>query len=271
MRGIRLAGLAAALALGAAACSAVDAAPPSPAPPEPPPVAALEIISRLSTATTGGTPGLHGLDVDDAARAAGEHGATLRVVVMGDGTAISAQYPSPGEALPDDATITVWRGDPPTVVTAADPSPPSGGSPTHPPTPSDPDGSPPPVAAAPPEPAPAPSHPPRINPIRLPEAETGLVLTGLASWYGEEFAGRNTACGEVFDPGELTLATRELRCGTVVRITGPTGASVEAVATDWGPAEWTGRRFDLSAATFAAIHHPGAGVISVTVEVLSPG
>jgi rare lipoprotein A (peptidoglycan hydrolase) len=52
-----------------------------------------------------------------------------------------------------------------------------------------------------------------------------------------------------------------------VRITGPAGSSVEAVVTDWGPAEWTGRRFDLSRATFEAISSLGAGVIDVTVEL----
>jgi rare lipoprotein A len=94
------------------------------------------------------------------------------------------------------------------------------------------------------------------------------VLEGLASWYGPGFAGRTTACGGVFDPDELTLATRELRCGTRVRVTGPGGASTEAVATDWGPAEWTGRRFDLSRAAFAAVHPLGAGVAQVTIEIL---
>jgi len=94
------------------------------------------------------------------------------------------------------------------------------------------------------------------------------VLEGPASWYGPGFAGRGTACGQVFDPTQLTLASRELRCGTVVRITGPSGAEVEATVTDWGPAEWTNRRFDLSQATFTAIAHPGTGVVPVTVEVL---
>ncbi len=64
-----------------------------------------------------------------------------------------------------------------------------------------------------------------------------------------------------------TLASREFGCGTSVRITGPAGSSVEAVVTDWGPAEWTGRRFDLSRATFEAISSLGAGVIDVTVEL----
>jgi rare lipoprotein A len=93
-------------------------------------------------------------------------------------------------------------------------------------------------------------------------------MQGPASWYGPGFEGLTTACGGAFDSGALTLASRELGCGTRVRVSAPGGQSVEATVTDWGPAEWTSRRFDLSAATFAAIAHPGAGVIRVTVETL---
>jgi rare lipoprotein A len=99
-------------------------------------------------------------------------------------------------------------------------------------------------------------------------AAPGTVLEGPASWYGPGFAGNTTACGGVFDPEGLTLASRELRCGTRVLVSGPSGVAVEATVTDWGPAEWTNRRFDLSAATFRAVHHPGAGVVRVRVEVL---
>ncbi|HWB73219.1 MAG TPA: septal ring lytic transglycosylase RlpA family protein, partial [Egibacteraceae bacterium] len=96
----------------------------------------------------------------------------------------------------------------------------------------------------------------------------GEPLRGPASWYGAEFAGRRTACGQRFDPAARTLASRELRCGTVVVITGPGGARVEATVTDWGPAPWTGRRFDLSQATFAAVAPLSAGVVPVTVTVV---
>ena len=49
-------------------------------------------------------------------------------------------------------------------------------------------------------------------------------------------------------------------------MTGPSG-SVEATVTDWGPAEWTDRRFDLSQATFSAVALLGSGVTDVTVTV----
>ena len=111
-----------------------------------------------------------------------------------------------------------------------------------------------------------PPHPPRANIRTLPPAASGTTLSGRASWYGPGFAGRQTACGGTFDPAALTLASRELRCGTVVTVTGP-GGSVTATVTDWGPAEWTGRRFDLSRATFDAVASLGSGVTDVTLTV----
>ncbi|MPZ72281.1 MAG: septal ring lytic transglycosylase RlpA family protein [Nitriliruptorales bacterium] len=112
-----------------------------------------------------------------------------------------------------------------------------------------------------------PPHPPRANIRTLPATESGTELAGRASWYGPGFAGRQTACGGIFDPAALTLASRELRCGTIVTVTGTGGRSTQATVTDWGPAEWTSRRFDLSQATFAAVAGLGAGVIDVTVTV----
>jgi rare lipoprotein A len=51
-----------------------------------------------------------------------------------------------------------------------------------------------------------------------PEAPTD-PMHGVASWYGEEFAGRTTANGEIFDPQQLTAAHRTLPFGTVLEIT----------------------------------------------------
>lgn len=76
------------------------------------------------------------------------------------------------------------------------------------------------------------------------------------------------ACGGAFDPSAATLASRELACGTRVRVTGPDGRSTEAVVTDWGPAEWTGKRFDLSQAVFAELAPVSRGWIDVELEVV---
>jgi hypothetical protein len=248
--------LVALLALAGTACTTADAASPAVPPPDPQPVAAVAIAARLTS--TGGVPAVTGLDLDEAGRLLAEAGAMLQAVAVGPGATITAQYPAAGLPVPADGQVIVWLGRPP-----APPPPPEPPDPPPAETTSE-------VATADTPPAEPSSEPaPERTNIRTVEAAApGTVLTGQGSWYGDEFAGRTTACGGVFDPTELTLATRELRCGTRVLVTGPTGASVTATVTDWGPAEWTGRRFDLSKATFAAIHHLGAGVIEVTVEVL---
>src|SRR5262245_41802847 len=43
--------------------------------------------------------------------------------------------------------------------------------------------------------------------------------TGIACWYGDEFAGRPNASGEIFNPNEITAAHRTLPMPSVVRIT----------------------------------------------------
>ena len=52
-------------------------------------------------------------------------------------------------------------------------------------------------------------------------------IRGIASWYGEEFAGRVTASGEIFDPLQLTAAHRALPFGTIAVVT-----NMETGATD---------------------------------------
>ena len=72
------------------------------------------------------------------------------------------------------------------------------------------------------------------------------VLQGVASWYGEEFAGRTTANGEIFDPSGLTAAHRTLPFGTILDITNPkTQQAVRVRVNDRGPFIG-GRIIDLS-------------------------
>jgi hypothetical protein len=255
------------MAVVAAACSGgpSPAAPTMlPATPEDDVIAsALAIAARLD-ARGEAVPDVAGMTLDVAQATLNGLGAAVQPIAYDPSPVVSAQYPPAGEPLPPDGLVTVWLGEPPVPPPPPPPPPPPASVPGRG---EDTGGA---VTAGQnePEPSPTPGHPPRTDIRTIPFLEVGTVLTGAASWYGDAFDGRGTACGTIFDPSRLTLATRDLRCGTLVRITGPTGASVEAVATDWGPAEWTDRLFDLSLAAFAAIHHPGAGLITVTVEVL---
>lgn len=224
------------------------------------------------------TPDLRGRTAADAEAAVTAAGGRLLLLVFDVRGRITRQTPAPGAPL--SGPVTAWVGEaavgdvPP--ATAA--SPPLGAAGSATPAQAAPRQAPPTTPAPTPpvaQPAAGPAGyvlPPhagllRTNPRRLPALPPGTRLRGLASWYGPGFAGNRTACGQIYDPNGPTLAARELRCGTVVRITGPTGETVEATVTDWGPAEWTGRRFDLSAAVFNAIAPLGAGVVPVTVHV----
>jgi rare lipoprotein A len=90
---------------------------------------------------------------------------------------------------------------------------------------------------------------------------------GIASWYGEEFAGRTTANGEIFDPTRLTAAHRTLPFGSVLDVTNPkTGESVRVRVNDRGPFI-ANRVIDLSyaAARQIGLIQPGVGEVEVRV------
>lgn len=80
------------------------------------------------------------------------------------------------------------------------------------------------------------------------EAESTLWRSGVASYYGRRFHGRQTANGERFDMNALTAAHKTLAFGTKVRVTNPrTGKSVVVRINDRGPYA-RGREIDVSRA-----------------------
>ncbi len=89
---------------------------------------------------------------------------------------------------------------------------------------------------------------------------------GVASWYGARFAGRKTASGERFDPGEMTAAHRTLPFGSRVRVTHG-GKSVVVRINDRGPFHG-GRVIDLSKAAADELGLVGAGSGRVQLALL---
>ena len=107
----------------------------------------------------------------------------------------------------------------------------------------------------------------------LPPKSPTEPMHGVASWYGEEFAGRTTANGEIFDPGQLTAAHRTLPFGTVLEITNPkTRQSVRVRVNDRGPFIG-GRIIDLSyaAAQQIGLIEPGIGEVDIKLVRLGRG
>lgn len=91
---------------------------------------------------------------------------------------------------------------------------------------------------------------------------------GMASWYGDYWAGKKTACGQRFDPQRLTAARPYLPCGTWVRITNVhTGHSEFARITDRGPYE-EGREIDVSERVARRIDLHRFGVEKVKIEIV---
>lgn len=92
----------------------------------------------------------------------------------------------------------------------------------------------------------------------------------VASWYGAECQGFETANGERFDRAVLSAAHRSLPFGTVVEVTNLlNGNSIQVRINDRGP--WVeGREIDLSEAAFATIAPLNAGVIPIRLEVVDP-
>jgi rare lipoprotein A len=72
--------------------------------------------------------------------------------------------------------------------------------------------------------------------LYVPREEKGYSATGLASWYGTSFHGRETANGEVFDRNSISIAHPTMPLPSYVRVTNVlNGRSIIARVNDRGP------------------------------------
>jgi rare lipoprotein A len=96
----------------------------------------------------------------------------------------------------------------------------------------------------------------------------GFVQFGKASWYGEEFHGRPTANGEIYDMYQVSAAHKTLPIGTIVNVVNLTnGKDLVMRINDRGPFV-EGRIIDLSYAAAKEIGLVGPGVADVKVVAL---
>ena len=96
---------------------------------------------------------------------------------------------------------------------------------------------------------------------------------GIASWYGQEFAGRTTANGEIFDPLLMTAAHRSLPFGTLVDVRNlKTNQIVRVRINDRGP-YISNRMIDLSyaAAQQIGLVDPGSGEVELSIVKVGRG
>ena len=101
----------------------------------------------------------------------------------------------------------------------------------------------------------------------LPTAD-GYNETGIASWYGTKFHGKQTANGERYDMYAMSAAHKTLPMPSMVRVTNlDNGRSVVVRVNDRGPFVKS-RIIDLSYAAAKELAYDNAGTAPVRVEVL---
>jgi len=93
--------------------------------------------------------------------------------------------------------------------------------------------------------------------------------TGIASWYGPNFHGKDTANGEVFDQWAVSAAHKTLPMPSLVRVTNlENGRSLVIRINDRGPFK-PGRIIDLSRRSAQLLGTEAKGTARVRVQILA--
>src|SRR5512139_2152711 len=102
--------------------------------------------------------------------------------------------------------------------------------------------------------------------VYVPEENINYSAIGLASWYGDDFHGRYTANGEVFDMNSISAAHPTLPLPSYVRVTNLANhRSIVVRVNDRGP--YVGDRLiDVSVKTAELLGFYGHGVARVKVD-----
>ena len=102
-----------------------------------------------------------------------------------------------------------------------------------------------------------------------PAVDTDYDEVGVASWYGEQFHGRSTANGSVYDMNALTAAHKTLPMPSQVRVTNlDNGRSLTLTVNDRGPFV-RGRVIDVSRRASQLLGFYRRGTARVRVQAMS--
>src|ERR1700753_1634765 len=105
--------------------------------------------------------------------------------------------------------------------------------------------------------------------VYVPEENVNYRQEGLASWYGEDFHGRLTANGEVFDMGSLSAAHPTLPMACYGRVTNlSNGTALIVRVNDRGPYH-ANRVMDVSSRAAELLEFKSTGVARVRVEYVA--
>jgi rare lipoprotein A len=101
------------------------------------------------------------------------------------------------------------------------------------------------------------------------ENSEGFTQSGVASWYGPDFHGKDTANGETYNQNAATAAHKTLPFNTLVRVRNEdTGKSVVVRINDRGPFKKE-RIIDLSKKAATELGMVGTGTANVTLSIMS--
>jgi rare lipoprotein A len=93
---------------------------------------------------------------------------------------------------------------------------------------------------------------------------------GTASWYGEDFQGKQTASGEPYNMFDLTAAHPTLPLGSLVKVTNLRNGRVVFVrVNDRGPIV-PGRIIDVSFGAAQVLHFKSKGLQRVRLDLVKP-
>jgi rare lipoprotein A len=107
----------------------------------------------------------------------------------------------------------------------------------------------------------------KYRPIPVEDA-AGFKQQGLASWYGEDFHGRKTANGEIYNMHDMTAAHKTLPLGTHIRVKNlKNNRKVEVRVNDRGPFV-RGRIVDLSYRAAKKLDMVDSGTAPVEIVAL---
>lgn len=102
-----------------------------------------------------------------------------------------------------------------------------------------------------------------------PERNLNYDETGIASWYGDQFAGKLTANGEIFEPDIVSAAHKTLPMPSAVRVINlENGRSLVVRINDRGPFV-SGRIIDLSREAARLLGFKKQGIARVRVQILA--
>jgi rare lipoprotein A len=105
-------------------------------------------------------------------------------------------------------------------------------------------------------------------PLVIPREKEKFQI-GIASWYGEECLGNDTASGEPFDFNGLTAAHRDLPFGTTIKVTNlRNNKTIQLRVNDRGPSI-EGRMVDVTWEAAKRLGFLNAGLTLVRMEIVA--